>query len=200
MKTLIKKSLTVMLLLFSGCSSYQYYAIQSNNITFSKYRTFAWLPTIDTAKNDGYTDVADGHIKDAVTAKLENIGLILNSARPDLLVRYQKMVKNKTKVYDEPQYIYIYNGFYPGDIRYRHGRYYYYNYASPFPVYMGSEIVRVPYQEGTLVIDLIDRREKRVIWRGYGIGEITDPETSIKDIPEVVNGILDKLPIKPITK
>lgn len=200
MKTLIKKSLTIMLLLFTGCSSYQYYAIQSNNITFSKYRTFAWLPTIDTVKNDGYTDIADERIKDAVTSKLENIGLVLKAAHPDLLVRYQRLVKNKTKVYDEPQYIYIYNGFYPGDIRYRHGRYYYYNYTAPFPVYMGSEIVHVPYKEGTLIIDLIDRREKRVIWRGYGVGEITDPETSINDIPEVVNGIIDKLPIKPVEK
>jgi hypothetical protein len=181
----------------SGCSSYQYYSIQNEHIPLNKYHTFAWLPPVDTLKRDGYTDIADEKIKDETTDQLEKRGLLLKAANPDLLVRYSIGVNNKVKLYEEPVYTYA-DGFYPGVVRYRHGRYFYYSYRRPFVVYVGSEIERIPYKEGTLIIDLIDRRTSYVIWRGYGIGEIVNPEKAIHDIPEVVEGIINKLPLKPI--
>jgi hypothetical protein len=185
--------------LLAGCSSYQYYSIQSSNAPLNRYHTFAWLPPIDTLKRDGYTDIADEKIKDEATAQLEKRGLLLKASNPDLLVRYSVGVDNKVKLYEEPVYTYTY-GFYPSVVRYHRGRYYYYRYPRPYAVYVGSEIARIPYKEGTLIIDLIDRRTSHVIWRGYGVGEIINPEKAIHDIPEVVEGIISKLPLKPIGK
>lgn len=185
--------------LSTGCSSYQYYSVQSGNAPFNKYHTFAWLPPVDTLKRDGYTDIADEKIKDETTDQLEKRGLLLKAGNPDLLVRYSIGVNNKVKLYEEPVYTYA-DGFYPGVVRYRNGRYFYYSYRRPFVVYVGSEIERIPYKEGTLIIDLIDRRTSHVIWRGYGIGEIITPEKAIHDIPEVVEGIINKLPLKPFGK
>jgi hypothetical protein len=48
------------------------------------------------------------------------------------------------------------------------------------------------------VIDLIDRRSRKVIWRGYGIGEVDNPAQAVNDIPKVVDGILSKLPLKEV--
>ena len=185
--------------ILSGCSGYQYYSIQSGSASLNKYHTFAWLPPFDTLKRDGYTDIADEKIKEETTMQLEKRGLLLKAGNPDLLVRYSIGVNNKVKLYEEPVYTYV-DGFYPGVVRYRHGRYFYYSYRRPFPVYVGSEIERIPYKEGTLIIDLIDRQSGRVIWRGYGMGEIINPEKAIHDIPEVVEGIINKLPVKPIGK
>lgn len=200
MKTLLKiTGILLLSWLASGCSPYRYYAIQSNQATFNKYRTFAWLPPVDTIKNPKYNDIVDEKIKTEVTAGLEKRGLLLKSQRPDLLVRYTIAVSDKVKLYNNPVYVYSNHWAYRGTVRYRKGRYFYYSYPVPYTVYVGSEIEQIPYKEGTLIIDLIDRASGKVIWRGYGVGEIDNPETAVNDIPLVTEGILNKLPILPVT-
>jgi hypothetical protein len=181
--------------LFS-CTGYQYYAIQSNKVSFNKYRTFAWLPAADSSRY--YNDIADEKIKDQVTAGLEKRGLTLQTNRPDLLVRYTIQVRDRVRTYNYPAYVYGPGIVYRGVAHNRYGRYFYYSYAAPFPVYVGSDIEQIPYKEGTLIIDLIERKNHQVIWRGYGIGDVDNPERAISDIPEVVEGILNKLPITPL--
>jgi hypothetical protein len=201
MKKFIKPFLVALVVyLYSGCSSYQYYAIESSNAKFGKYRTFAWLPSVDTAKKGRYSDIADERITNEVTGQLGKRGFVLKANHPDLLVRYSIAVNDKVKLYNNP--VYIYNGqlFYNSAVQYHNGRRIYYTYHAPYPVYVGSEIDQVPYKEGTLIIDLIDQHTSRVIWRGYGRGEVDNPEKAINDIPEVVNGILKKLPIIPILR
>lgn len=182
----------------SGCSAYQYYAIKSNTSSFNKYRSFAWLPATDSSRY--YNDIADEKIKDAVTAGLEKRGLTLLTSRPDLLVRYTIEVRDRVRAYNYPAYVYGPGIVYRGVARNRYGRYFYYSYGASFPVYIGSDIEQVPYREGTLIIDLIERRNHKVIWRGYGVGDVDNPERAISAIPEVVEGILNKLPITPIRK
>lgn len=179
-----------------GCSAYQYYAIQSANASFNKYRTFAWLPSPDTSRR--INDIADEKIKDAVTAGLEKRGLTLQVTRPDLLVRYSVQVRDRIRIYNYPAYVYGPGIIYRGVMHNRYGRYFYYNYTSPFPVFVGNDIDQVPYKEGTLIIDLIERRNHQVIWRGYGTGDVDNPERAIGDIPQVAEGILNKLPIAPL--
>ncbi|MCC8426617.1 DUF4136 domain-containing protein [Mucilaginibacter sp. UR6-11] len=178
-----------------SCTAYRYYAIESPTATFQKYRTFAWLPAVDTTGN--YSDIADEKIKDEVSAQLERRNLKLEVARPDLLVRYAIQVNDKVRVYNRPVYVYGPRAIYHGVPRNRYGRYFYFRYPADFIVYVGDEIERVPYREGTLVIDLIERKSRRVIWRGYGVGDIDDPERALTDIPRVVEGIMAKLPLIP---
>jgi len=180
------------ILLWSACSNYRYYSIGGKNANLSKYHFFAWLPPIDTTTNAGYNDLADQSIRDEATAQLEKRGLVLNARRPDLLVRYAIMFKDRVRYYDEPQYTYIGGGFYPRISRFGN---IYYHYSQPFPVYVGSEIERVPYKQGTVMIDLIDRNTRHVVWRGYAVGEMDSQKQSLKDMPEVVDGIINKLPL-----
>ncbi len=183
-------------LLMAACSSYNYYSVGSSN-KVSKYRTFAWLPPVNNTKNPYYdNDLADEKIKDQATGNLESRGLRLKANRPDMLVRYSILVDTKTKTYNEPQYTYVGGGYYPRVAYYGNGRRaLYYSYRSAYPVYMGDDIYRVPYKEGTLIIDLIDRVTHKVIWRGYGVGEVGNPEKAINDLPKVVDGIFNKLQI-----
>lgn len=184
-------------ILLLGCSGYQYYAIQSNRASLNKYRSFAWLPAPDTSRHPN--DIVDEKIKDAVTAGLEKRGLGLKTARPDLLVRYMIQVRDRVRIYNSPTYVYGPGAAYGGVVQNRYGRYFYYSYNRPYPVYVGSDIVQVPYKEGTLIIDLIERRNHQVIWRGYGTGDVDDPQKAIGDIPTVAEGILNKLAIAPLT-
>lgn len=196
MKKLNLFAAALLIAILSGCSGYQYYSIKSTKASFNKYRTFAWLPAPDSSRY--YNDIADEKIKDEVTGGLEKRGLSLQTERPDLLVRYTIQVKDRVRTYNYPTYVYSPGVIYRGVARNRYGRYFYYGFGRPFPVYVGGDIVQAPYREGTLIIDLIERQNHQVIWRGYGVGDVDNPERAISDIPEVVEGILKRLPIEPL--
>jgi hypothetical protein len=185
--------------IWSACSRYTYYSVGSSNTNLSRYHTFAWLPPVRGAgTNAANSDITDQRIKEAATDNLEQRGLMLKANKPDLLVRYSIMVNNKEKVYDQPVYDYAGGGAYPSMGYYRGRRFFYYRYANPYPVYVGDDVERVPYKEGTLMIDLIDRNTHKVIWRGYGVGEVDNPAKAIQDLPKIVDGIIKKLPLTPV--
>lgn len=201
MKKSIIYSLTILMVgLLASCSRYTYYSVGNNSTNLSRYRTFAWLPPIKQTRNVAYNnDIADQRIHESATAQLENKGLRLKGKKPDLLVRYMIMVDEKERVIDQPVYNYVGGGYYPRFGGFYGGRRaYYYAYSAPYPVYVGNDIQRVPYKEGTLVIDMIDRKSGKVIWRGYGIGEVDNPAQAVNDIPKVVDGILSKLPLNEV--
>jgi|GEM_PF-320150 len=189
----------------SACTSYDYYTAGLNRTNLSEYRTFAWMPPARNrnASANG-SMVADAKIKDAATAALQAKGLTLNQRNPDIIVSYSTAVGKGTRTYYYPEY-YGY-GAYPGfgfGLGWGGwggwGRWYrpYYYYGSPF-VYGGVGVSQEQYKEGTLIIDLIDRHSRRVVWRGFGVGEVHhNPQKDIDALPEVVNGILDQLSLAP---
>jgi len=201
MRKLINGSLLTMAVFFlASCSSYTYYSVGSSS-KVSKYSTFAWLPPINNTKNPYYdNDLADQKIKDQATTDLESKGLRLKANNPDILIRYTIAVDTKMQAYNEPVYAYQYGAFAPRYNSYRGGRAFYYGYRGAYPVYVGEDVYHVPYKEGTLIIDIVDRSTHKVIWRGYGIGEVGNPESAINDLPKVVDGILEKLQINKIAK
>ncbi|HTM99765.1 MAG TPA: DUF4136 domain-containing protein [Pedobacter sp.] len=177
----------------SACSSYNYYAVSNKKIN-NNYQSFAWLPEGKSKASKVYdNDVATERIMEATTTALTNRGLKLDNKHPDLLIKYTAGVSTKTKEYNEPVY---YNppARYVPRVGFSRGRaFYYYSYINPFPVYVGSELRRVHIKEGSLMIDLIDRKSGKLLWRGWAEGEITSPEKAINDIPKVVDNIFKKL-------
>lgn len=180
----------MMAFLLSACSKYSYYAVGSSNAV-TRYSDFAWLPPINNAKASYLdNDVAEQKIKDRATSGLESKGLHLNAKTPDLLARYTLMVDRKVAAYNQGVYNYAYfnnRGYYMANQPFD------YDYSGVYPVYVGEEIYRVPYKQGTLIIDLIDKNTHKVIWRGYGIGEVDNPQSAVNNLPKVVDGILNKL-------
>ncbi len=197
MKNLKILGLIVLLLgTIQACSTYSYYSIGGENL--GRYRSFAWLPPVKQTRNIAYnSDLADQRIHESTTDNLQERGLRLKSKNPDLLVRYSVMVDNKERVYDQPVYNYAGGGYYPSVGYFRGRQFLYYRYSAPYPVYVGDDVERVPYKEGTLIIDLIDRNSHKVIWRGYGVGELENAAKTIDDLPKIVEGIMKKLPLKP---
>jgi hypothetical protein len=194
-------SLTIVMVgLLVACSRYTYYSVGSSSAKLSRYHTFAWLPPVKQTRNVAYNnDIADQRIHESATAQLESKGLLLKRKNPDLLARYMVMVDEKERIYDQPVYNYVGGGYYPRFGGFYGGRRaYYYAYRNPFPVYVGNDVEHVPYKEGTLVIDLIDRKSGKVLWRGYGIGEVDNPAQAVNDIPKVVDGIIGKLPLNAV--
>jgi hypothetical protein len=187
----------------SACTSYNYYVAGLNRTNLSEYRTFAWMPAASNENTENANMLADAKIKDAATTTLVNKGLKLQQRNPDLLVSYSTMVGKGTRTYYYPTY--GYSGLYPGfgfGFGYRYNSWFrpdYYAFGAPFAYYYGGTMVdHETYKEGTLIIDLIDSHTKKVVWRGFGVGEVhRNHQKDIDDLPKVVTGILDQLSLAP---
>jgi hypothetical protein len=181
----------------SACTSYNYYQAGINKTDMSGYHTFAWMPPSRSGnKNTG--SVADVKIKQAVTDALEAKGMQLNKRHPDLIVKYTRIVgRGSYTTYYSPYY----DGLYPGwGFGWGWGWYNpWYAWGAPFGYYGDITYAeKGHYKEGTLIIDLVDPRTRRIVWRGFGVGAVhRDPEKDIKDLPKVVDGILDQLQLAP---
>lgn len=193
----MKKYLIVVLSLaamLSACSSYDYYAV-SNKPLNKNYRTYAWIPEGQSKSASFYNnDIATDRIVETADQELNKRGLTLDNQKPDILIRYTAVVNNGSKIYQEPVY---YNqppylstrvGYYRGRARF------YYVYRDPLPIYVGDRARRIPIKEGSIMIDLIDRKSSKVIWRGWAEGEVDNPEKALNQIPGVVANIFKKLP------
>jgi hypothetical protein len=185
--------LLVMVATLSACSPYNYYAV-SNKKVGPNYKSFAWLPESKSKATKIYdNNVATDKIVEATSKALSDRGLVLDNQQPDLLIKYTASVNTTTKEYNEPVY---YNppARYVPRVGFSRGRaFYYYSYVNPYPVYVGSEMRQMKVKEGSVMIDLIDRKTGKVIWRGWAEGEINNPEKAINDIPKVVDNIFKKL-------
>lgn len=193
----MKKQVLILLGLmavFSSCSSYNYYSVGNKKLN-AEYRTYAWLPEGKSKASNIYdNDIAADRIVEMASTELNRRGFELNNRKPDLLVRYTAVVNMETKSYNEPVY-YDAPGRYIPRVGIRRGRaFYYYAYRNPFPVYVGNEQRTVNVKQGSIMIDLIDRKTKKVIWRGWAEGEVNNPEKAINELPKVIENIFKKLP------
>jgi hypothetical protein len=210
MKKIINLGLVVLLVsALSACSSYNYYTAARNKTDLSSYRTFTWLaPDMQTDKAGALVkkEIGDEAVKNATIAALQAKGLKLvdNNSNPDLIVSYSTLTGRGMKTEFYPSY---YGGLYTG---WGWGGYGGWGYRSFYGYggfgygpgwgwggYGGGSYARVPYKEGTLIIDMIDRNSRQLVWRGFGVGELHNPKTTIKELPKVVNGVIGQLQLIP---
>jgi len=153
---------------------YEYENKKTKGVDFSKYKTYAWLPTKDTA----YTKLIDKknlelHLAAAVIHQLTLRGMTLDTLKPDCLFTYTLVMNQTYDIGKPPPQIYnmqAYAPVYPGQ-----ASVYYYIPANVAPPYNGG-IDATTYRDGSLVIDMIDRQDNKVIWRTSAAGK-QDEET-----------------------
>jgi len=207
MKRSIYLAFTVLVLAaVSGCTSYNYYTAAINKTNLTAYHTFAWMPPANNSDKKMANSVADAKIKDAATNALVAKGLRLSQQNPDLVVNYTSIVGKGVRTnYYSPYY----GGWGPGWGGWGFGlgwgwggwgyRGYYNAFGPPFAYYGGITYAdKEHYKEGTLIIDLVDTRTRKIVWRGFGVGEVhNNPQKDIDDLPKVVDGVLDQLQLAP---
>lgn len=182
-------------MLLGACSPYNYSAYQSRNSNLTKYRTYAWVPSEEAKVNKVFDNsIAEENIVDAASQELNERGFSLDNREPDLLIKYTALVNDKTRNYSNPVY-YRSPSYYVPRMAYAGGRrIFYYQYVNPFPVYVGSEMRKETFEEGSVMIDVIDRKTSKVIWRGSAKGEVNNPEKVVNDLPKVIDRIFEKFP------
>jgi hypothetical protein len=169
---------------------------QRANVNYSRYRTFDFADT--EVKTDGTRNpllnspIAQDRIKQAIASELSKRGLRQVETSPDLLVTTHTYVeKAERTVYDTyggPGYAY------PYAVGYR-GAYLPINYGSWYTPAYYSAPRTMQYNEGTLIIDFIDRRSNNLVWRGSLADPVDDPARLGSEFSKNAKEILDKFPV-----
>jgi hypothetical protein len=137
---------------------------------FSKYKTFAIRDGQLNSKNPALnSELVKKRIEGDIQRYLMAKGLTEVSSGPsDLNVRYHFGAARKSEIETYPV------GWYG----------------------MGTRVVRVPYSEGTLIIDLRDPATKSLVWRGIASEEKSDASKIEGKLDDMVKKSIDKYPPK----
>jgi hypothetical protein len=163
-----------------ACSGIRVTTDYDPSADFSNVRSYAWFDQQSGVQGDraDVTSLLDRRIRSAVDAELQRKGIqLVDNSQARALVSYHLGVETKLDV-DTVNTGYGYG---------RYGR------------YGGIDTTTTvrEYQEGTLLIDVIDPSSKQLIWRGTGQATIrrsSTPEEREKRINEAVKQILEKFP------
>lgn len=198
----MKKSIAIysliVAILFADCSPgpQMYSSEAKNGVDFTKYKTYAFLPTKDTA----YSKIIDR--KQLVAALTEEAfrtigskGLVYDTINPDCLYRYTLVMKKEYETQREQQI--SYSPYIETLNTPNQPKIYYFSSDNRPEVYIGNAQLGT-FRNGTMVIDMIDRASNEVIWRSTATSR--KAEADVTDLKETVMVALPnmfyKFPIK----
>ncbi len=148
-----------------------------HNAPFGSYNTYNFMEDAGP-ENTSYQSFFSQYMVEAITIEMEDRGYT-KSDNPDLLVNFNAILQDKTKVTTSPAPM---TGGYYG---YRAGHYGYgawggYGYATETRV---SE-----YTEGTFNIDIVDAKKHQLVWEAVGVGKVS--QKALANLEEGVrNGV-----------
>ncbi|SDL05445.1 protein of unknown function [Salinimicrobium catena] len=157
------------------------------------FSSYAFLPNQDTIKTTAFDNrYVNEVVIDEINENMQDQDYRLDRNQPDLLVYYHLMMDEEVAVNATPvytNYSYYRPGYYVGP----YYRNYAYNNYFTIPRIAGTAIEQIPYKEGTIVIDLIDRRTNEIIWRGRA-NDVVTPNNLEEELRQYVNAIFEAFP------
>lgn len=162
-------------------------------VNLDRFSSFAFLPNQDTIKTSKYSNAFVNEIViDEIKENMQELDYRLDRTQPDLLVYYHLMLDEEVAVNANPiytDYSYYRPGYYVGP----YYRNYMYNNYFTVPRIAGIGIEQIPYKEGTIVIDIINRRTNEILWRGKA-NDVVTPNNLEEELRTYVNAIFDRFP------
>jgi hypothetical protein len=165
-----------------GCATMNITSDYDPKASFSSLKTYAWLPDPEGQSTDlkRVNPLMDEYVRNEIEKVLAAKGYT-KGASPDFQVGYHVSVVGRQSV----QYMNTYYGYAPG-------------WYSPG---MTATVPQVyEYNEGTLVIDIVDPAARKLIWRGSAQAELNrNPSTEEKKrkVDTAVEKIFQQFPPKP---
>lgn len=173
--------LATSLLLLSACSSVSIKTDFDRATSFSQYHTYTLAPSTEPIAMSPSTESA---LRETLRSSLARHGVTETDENADLHIVRHISTKDKVVVHQSS-----------AGVPYRYGRYgmwagspYYYTDVSQ-------------YTEGTLILDFVDAKTQKLVFRGIGTGTVSDPETNAARIKEAVEKIVQEYPAgKPVSQ
>jgi hypothetical protein len=171
----------IALLALSACAP-RIYVEQDKNAALQGYHSYAWVSPPQGPVKDPILDsqILEGRVKKAVEEELANRGFkeVAADQGPDFLVTYHTSSKEKVE---------------------SSGASFSFGIVDAFPNGFGSVLVPVApdvrsREEGTFMLDVIDGKSKRLVWRGWTTGWVSQESYTDEAVAAAVQQILDKFP------
>ncbi|HEY8038048.1 MAG TPA: DUF4136 domain-containing protein [Methylobacter sp.] len=170
--------LAVAVFFLTACSTVSVTTDFDHLASFSQYHTYALTP--DTAKL-GLSPSSEAALRETLRTNLARRGITETSENADLHVVPHVSTKEKQVVHQSSDW--GYNG-----MGYGYGRY---------DMWAGAPRTYTDisqYTEGTLILDFVDAKTQKLVFRGTGTGTVSDPKTNAERIREAVEKIVNDFP------
>lgn len=195
----IFKKLGVAVVMFSiiGCGgTTNVQTAKTTNRDLSTYDSFAYLPN-SSAEISGrnYNDEqVNTAIIETINMNMQEAGYELDRENPDLLVLVSTKTDLETETTAQPVYArYPYAGATARAVSPFYNNYYYTGYNRINNI-VGYDTDTYQYEEGTLVINLVDRETEETVWKGVASENIFNQSTT-GAIQDMVNDIFEQYPL-----
>ncbi|MDX2436349.1 MAG: DUF4136 domain-containing protein [Acidobacteriota bacterium] len=168
-----------------SCSSTRVNSDRDSQADFSSYSTFSWYAASepDRPPTHGASQIVDGRIRRALDDGLVAKGY--SQAGPgvaDLEVAYYTSLSSQLRMYNGgwgygwgygPRWGYGY-GYWPG----------------------WNMTTVSTYLEGTIIVDIIDRKQNQLVWRGVITSALSKKSSSDEKIEQAMNRVLSDFPAR----
>jgi hypothetical protein len=159
-----------------GCSNqFQAYSDYDPALNILAYKTYRWPGKAEMESRVNpllYNELTDKRIREAVDQQLRKNGYRFADSAAELTVHYHITVKDKVIHSADPRM----------------------DSYSQYWMEGGRNTFR--YEEGTLIVDLMDETNHNLIWRGWAVGVIDDNTVMLseEEIKEAVSKIFEDYP------
>jgi len=139
---------------------------------FSRLRTYAWLQQPSSAPRDPRinNDLLDSRVHSAVNDELHAKGYTENAESPDFRVAYHVVLKEKIAAAAFPTYYGYGLGRWPGP----------------------ADVQVATYEEGTLLLDVVDGKTNELLWRGAASTRI-DPDRTPQERTALIRTAVERM-------
>jgi len=147
---------------------------------FTAYKTFSMY---DLKTTGGVNQLNKDRITKYIKAEMKNRGFKENNSNPDLMVNAVTVIKDKRSLVARSDF-YGYGGFY---------RPYTYWRA---PASANTTVSTYEYKDGSLVIDVVDAKTRKMIWEGTANAQFDrKPQNPEEAISKTVSKIMEEFPV-----
>lgn len=149
---------------------------------FGKYRTYGFVTQAGTDTTE-FRSLATQILQSAAASEMEARGYT-RAENPDLVINFKGKLEEKTDVESTPAPYYGPGWGYRGW------------YGAPWGGYGGTEVTTRRYNVGTLVMDVVDREQRQVVFQGGIEGIVTKEmlQNREESMRRAVAGIFSKYP------
>jgi hypothetical protein len=173
--------------LLAACSSGAKIVANSDPMAdFGAFKTYDFYPQLSTDRG-GPRTILSTHLLSATTKELEARGFRRSGNNPDLLIDFMASTQEKIQVRNQPT----------TGVSMHRGR-------GGAGTWSGASMTMSTQQvtqttEGTVAVDMVDRKKNQLVWEAAAVGRVTDKTMNNLGsvIKEAVADMFAKFPVQP---